>query len=152
MATPNIDAKDGHRAWTPFQVGDDSRQHTVPKVEKGCKIYFKKDKTDIIDGKSVHFHHFNVLTNKALFTDLNYKCGVIEIDSNVYFEHLIMGKHTFDTPFRDAAMILFKPHYQIVDHALKIINSMRKAENGKTAPWLSIHAREHFIQGGDLEK
>ena len=142
----------GKRAWAPFHIGKSRVQDQAMTNETLCKMSFERDFEDRINGKIVHFHHMNILKNKDTYTKVNLGCDIIELRSNVYFDHLVMGSNIFEAPFRDAAMILFKPQFDIQKRADKIVETISKQANGKKAVWLSIHARQLFTQGGDLEK
>ena len=149
---PTLQMVPGRRAWAPFHIGGSRVQTQVLVNETLCKLSFERSFEDRMDGKLVHYHHMNILKSKDTFTRVNLGCDVVELRSNEYFDHLVMGSNIFDAPFRDAAMILFKPQFDIQKQADEIVRSIQKEDNGKKAVWLSIHARQLFTQGGDLEK
>ena len=142
----------GERAWAPFHVGKSRVQHQTLVNETLCKMSFWRDFDETINGKLVHYHHMNILKSKSTFSRVNLGCDTIELRANEYFNHLVMGKNLFQSPFRDAAMILFQPQFDIQKEADRLIHSIQMQENGKRATWLSIHARQLFTKGGDLEK
>ena len=70
-------------------------------------------------GRDERFQHFNILLDVDLFHKVNSICDVINIEANLYFNHLLLGEHfgeasehlsqVFPRPFKDIATILFRP-------------------------------------------
>lgn len=125
-----------------------SKFKSDPKEGTVCSLLFKGDTNKEII-------HFLLINNMKVLHRLNKECDQINIESNVYFAHILLSqemghfgqimKLIFNNPFRHMSNIIFPP---TSDVRMEVKAMKQKlSSGGETNKWLSIHARGMFSHG-----
>lgn len=132
------------------------------QVRRGNKCYLNLD--GHVDLKAHNGHKnryapFNVLKSPALFRQLDQECDVIDINSNLYFVHLLLNdkldgeyrkylhNKIFIRPFHNVVESIFHPRPEI---QTKIDSVLQRLKGPKgDLKWLSIQARSKMMKGDD---